>query len=237
MKIIAIGDIHGRDSWKSICEANDFDVVVFIGDYFDTRDGITPRQQVENFREILAVKRYAPDKVVLLIGNHDFHYLRVCDDRYSGYDPILATDAYEALRDAIARKCLQACYVNGEYLFTHAGVTKTWCANNGVGTGNIEASINGLFKENPGALRFTSEARNPHGDEICQTPIWVRPNSLLADAVDGYVQVVGHTPMNEIQFAEKVIFIDAIGAGEYLIIEDGVATAKKSTALMFGDWG
>jgi predicted phosphodiesterase len=37
MKIVAIGDIHGRDYWKQIIEQEqDADVFVFVGDYFDS---------------------------------------------------------------------------------------------------------------------------------------------------------------------------------------------------------
>ncbi len=35
MKIITIGDIHGRDFWKKILE-EPMDQLVFIGDYFDS---------------------------------------------------------------------------------------------------------------------------------------------------------------------------------------------------------
>ena len=51
MKIIAIGDLHGRTLWKYIVSKVDFDVVVFIGDYFDTHENISPVQQIKNFKE------------------------------------------------------------------------------------------------------------------------------------------------------------------------------------------
>ena len=71
MKIIAIGDLHGRTLWKYIVSKVDFDVVVFIGDYFDTHENISPVQQIENFKELLDYKKQLPEKVVLLFGNHD----------------------------------------------------------------------------------------------------------------------------------------------------------------------
>ena len=39
--IIAIGDIHGRDTWKVIVEANPDSKVIFIADYFDTEGETT----------------------------------------------------------------------------------------------------------------------------------------------------------------------------------------------------
>ncbi len=46
MKIVCLGDIHGRSIWKEIAkkEAN-FDKFIFLADYFDSREGITPEDQ------------------------------------------------------------------------------------------------------------------------------------------------------------------------------------------------
>lgn len=41
MRVIALGDTHGRLHWKAITSKDDFDKVIFIGDYFDTHDGIS----------------------------------------------------------------------------------------------------------------------------------------------------------------------------------------------------
>ena len=49
MKIIAIGDIHGRSIWKNIVSANSYDKVVFLGDYFDSFD-IHTLDQIDNFK-------------------------------------------------------------------------------------------------------------------------------------------------------------------------------------------
>jgi predicted phosphodiesterase len=37
MKWITIGDIHGRDNWKSI-DITQYDKVIFMGDYVDGRE-------------------------------------------------------------------------------------------------------------------------------------------------------------------------------------------------------
>ena len=76
MKITAIGDIHGRNIWKDIVEKeSDSDKIVFVGDYVDTYDNISPGQQVKNFEEILEFKKTNPNKVTLLLGNHK---LKLC---------------------------------------------------------------------------------------------------------------------------------------------------------------
>jgi len=83
-KIIVLGDTHGRSKWKEVLRKEpDATKVVFLGDYFDSFD-IPFEEQVENFTNILALKKEDPDKIVLLLGNHDFQYLPYVTEHYSG---------------------------------------------------------------------------------------------------------------------------------------------------------
>jgi predicted phosphodiesterase len=43
MKTIAVGDIHGRDSWKRLAEQESFDQIIFLGDYFDSKENISAK--------------------------------------------------------------------------------------------------------------------------------------------------------------------------------------------------
>ena len=75
MKTILMGDIHGHDSWKQIIsQEQDADRFIFVGDYFDsfTIPGAT---QIQNFQDIIEFKETGGKSVILLIGNHDYHYL------------------------------------------------------------------------------------------------------------------------------------------------------------------
>jgi len=229
MKIIALGDTHGRDTWKKITAGNDFDKIVFIGDYFDTHEAILPQRQMENFRDLVTYKRAYTDKVILLFGNHDYHYLRTADEQYSGFQYLHQTGIQELLHEAIDEELLQMCFVSGKILFVHAGITKTWCEANNIDVKNIEQSVNDLFKYKPGSFRFTP-GRNfsPYGDDICQSPVWVRPGSLLKDRVDNYIQVVGHTPQDKLVITDDVILIDTLGtSGQYLQIVDGIISVAR----------
>ncbi len=73
MKTILLGDTHGRTLWKDIVTKESPDQVVFIGDYFDSLD-ISQENQLRNFIDILEYKYRVPN-TILLIGNHDFHYM------------------------------------------------------------------------------------------------------------------------------------------------------------------
>lgn len=224
-KFIAIGDIHGRDTWESIVEKHidDVDRVIFIGDYFDSFSIPMPTQ-LKNFRKILNLKKDNIDKVVLFIGNHDFHYLSV-GETYSGYNPTYATGIeYDYLRPAIEEGLIVAAHREDNYLFTHAGLTKTWCKNVGVKlSGDIVEQVNDLWKYTPrvfgwavNPLKKMSAYTDPYGDDIWQGPLWIRPSSLYKDKIDNFIQVVGHTETDRIMFHEDVYLIDALGKGFYL---------------------
>lgn len=226
MRIIALGDTHGRTNWKKIVASETFDKVVFIGDYFDTHEDIFPEQQKQNFKEIVRYKKANKDKVVLLFGNHDYHYLRTTNEQYGGFQEWQKADISELLHSAIDEDLLQMCFEWQDLLFTHAGITKTWCKNNFIQRKFIEQSINDLFRFKPSSFKFTGgKNRDIFGDDVTQSPIWVRPSSLMKDKIRGYNQIVGHTTQERLSAADNLFFIDVLGTtGEYFVWEDNVFT-------------
>lgn len=125
MKILALGDIHGRENWKEIVTNSQFDKIVFAGDYFDSRNYISGKQQMNNFKDLIAYKRANNEKVILLLGNHDYHYLKSATEKYSSYQYYSEKEIQELLEDAIKEELIQLCFAQEKFLFTHAGVTKT----------------------------------------------------------------------------------------------------------------
>lgn len=87
MKILVLGDIHGRTIWKDIIEKENPDKVIFLGDYVSTHDNISSTQQLNNLEDILAYKEDNLDKVILLRGNHkkltNFNYYKIGNLRKS----------------------------------------------------------------------------------------------------------------------------------------------------------
>jgi hypothetical protein len=230
MKIIAIGDTHGRDIWENIVKVEeDFDKFIFIGDYFDTREDIDVSIQIKNFSKILEFKKSNPDKVFLLMGNHDYHYLKGCGETYSGYQHYAAMDINEVLQPALTSGYLQVCHVYGEYIFSHAGLTNTWCENNDIDLYNIEESVNVKLLKKMEAFRFEyGENLDRTGDDVTQSPIWVRIPSLFKDMVKGFTYIIGHTTVKQMHMANNIIAIDCLGtSNEYLVIQNGEAFARK----------
>jgi hypothetical protein len=70
---------------------------------------------------------------------------------------------------------------------------------------------------------------DPYGDSKTQTPIWIRPMSLMAGNKEtflkkDYIQIVGHTGVKMIDIKGKATggryyLIDAIDQQQYLIYE------------------
>ena len=231
-KLIGVGDTHGRDTWKQVVKNESFNKFIFIGDYFDTHYDITPEQQIQNFKDIVEFKKQNLDKVVLLIGNHDFHYMPCCTsigECYSGFQSKYAFEIQQLLEEN--KEYLQMCYVHNSILFSHAGVSKTWLTNQGYTDENVEAFINILFNTKPEAFMFTPKRwGSNYGDCITQTPIWIRPDSLVSDKLDEFTMVVGHTSVNNIDVSNKfgVILIDVLSTSkEYLIIENNEFSVGK----------
>ena len=236
MRLIAVGDTHGRSFWKLIANTDKWDKFVFIGDYWDSFD-ISYIEQLHNFREICKFKEENPDKVVLLFGKHDFNYTPtagIYGDRYSGYQHGKAMEiGYEIQKN---KDLFQMAYRHNNYLFTHAGVTTTWygyaikfCDMDV--TGNVDEVINEVFKYRPHLFCFNGI--DGTGDDVTQSPIWVRPRSLVTDAYSNYTQVVGHTGIRYISLKNPpinndghLIMIDALGGknAEYLIIDDDMTS-------------
>lgn len=225
MKIVVIGDIHGRTIWKEIWEKENPDKIIFVGDYLDTKEDINGFKQLQNFKDILDLKRENHDKVVLLFGNHDYHYLKGHDDHYSGYQGFFAIDFQIAVEKAVKEKLVQACHKEGDFLFVHAGLTKTWCNNQGVSTDpdKIVDEVNKLFIENRLAFAFNPYqvirgAPSNYGDDVEQGPFWVRQESLSTDMANNLTQVVGHTMMDRIDVRSRIIGIDTLWQGKYLTL-------------------
>lgn len=233
MKIVAIGDIHGKDIWKKIIEKEkDADKIIFLGDYLDSSD-IGVKKQVKNFIDLLDFKKENPEKVTLLFGNHDFHYLPMAFSRqetYSGFRNTLYKSINVRMNTSVINNTLQMCYRHENILFSHAGITKTWCEDSNIDLENIEHSINSLFKKDIHPFKFhnfnpngkSMSISDPYGDNVYQSPTWVRPVSLLRDKLDGYIQVVGHTKtrFSGVQSFKDVFFTDCLDLSEgYLVIE------------------
>jgi predicted phosphodiesterase len=225
MKTLVLGDTHGRDYWKGIVASENPDRVIFIGDYFDSFDN-TAVEQMHNFKEIIDWKQSGQSEVIILIGNHDYHYMRGVSQYYSGYQSGARPAIEQLLEDN--KQHLQMAYGMNGFIFTHAGVSSDWLQIHGYDNeSNLIDWINDMWKYKPNVFGFAG--RDPYGDSKISSPIWIRPYSLQAanrDTLrDQFIQVVGHTTQGKIDTEGKstggrYYYIDTLGtSGEYMILE------------------
>jgi predicted phosphodiesterase len=254
IKTVVIGDIHGRTTWKEIVDGEqDADVVVFMGDYFDSRDRVAGAKQLQNFLDIihwkLEVESLGKKEVVLLFGNHDFHYMPwYTREPYSGYLPYMASKYRKVLVSNLQH--LTVAYAMGDVLFTHAGVSVEWLNRFAVkpdavtpwlrlSAADIAKAINDTFAQFP--KRFDFNGFNPFGDDPQQSPIWIRPWALeianIARLNAGLVQVFGHTVPQDPQAVfqksmenkgHKYFHADLLSHRMYLVLEGDTFLLKKS---------
>lgn len=237
MKYIFIGDVHGRTQWKKIIEKEkDADKFIFLGDYFDPYDWtLTLGDLVNNFNDIVKFKLDNPDKVILLIGNHDLaafdtnaNKCRYIDGTYEQ----VATIFFYGIKENIFQLCY---FINDDVVCSHAGFSKTWLDDSGLSFD--EFSLNKDFKEqveNKTVISTYDFIYNKgdfwvdgSGDNIWQSPLWIRPNSLIRNKPDNIIQCVGHTRIhkntNQIYKLDrvKVLLCDCLEHGEYYSYENG----------------
>lgn len=218
IKINVIGDTHGLPFWKELVDDNALNV--FVGDYLDAKTSEYRDTQIINLLEILQYKQDNPKNVILLLANHDLPYMFLGRYNFESVDAEAINkhtifQTYKHLFDGVA-------YAVGNYLITHAGVTKQWYDRfigeyNGESATELAEKINELFREDPSAFSFGVchyWVHDIYGNDEHQSPVWVRPNALCENnllAETEIVQVVGHTPVENIKnFNDKIYFIDCL---------------------------
>jgi UDP-2,3-diacylglucosamine pyrophosphatase LpxH len=245
MKTVVIGDIHGHNSWKQIIDKEqDADRFIFVGDYFDsfTIPGV---KQMDNFLDIIEFKEHTDKEVVLLLGNHDYHYLpEIEESSTSGYQTVMAP-TYKILLGE-NKKHLQIAYQFDDFVCSHAGLSSVWLDDivEDWDINNMVDKVNELFQNQPGLIAYRSfkminetewiGARG-YGEETFQGPLWIRPKALMNANYDTLRtqirQVVGHTTRKQIDIegqstGGRYYFIDTMPR-EYLIVTDGVVSLGK----------
>jgi hypothetical protein len=238
-KTVIIGDIHGRTIWKEIVKREqDATQFVFLGDYFDPYNTplenivnpygpLTPERLVTNFTDILDFKKNSEKKVILLVGNHDLHYMaKVPSSSRYNIDLRTLLSVEVDLKKLVHSGMLQLCSHSAGIWYSHAGFSNTWLRDNRLKLN--EAELNGHFKEalvadlsdNPYGFVEKDYATDIFGDDVYQGPLWIRPKSVKRDCPVDIYQIVGHTQNNlKITEFSDVVLCDSLTWNTYYVYE------------------
>lgn len=250
MKILVLGDTHGKTLWKEIINKENPNLIIFLGDYVTTHHDETPEEQIHNLLSILRYKEARPESVILLRGNHDMQMLGYYWAECSGFDSKLY-ELMTGIKDQfLERTQWLYAYQFGDkfFVFSHAGVSNTWFENvKNITNVSCIVDINNL--EPSELFGFTPDSPwDCYGESVTQPCTWIRPGSLITDMPEGIIQVVGHTPVKNqcvnltTEFRARKVegskgyqkfasvpdlwLCDAIDNKSYLIIEDGEPVSK-----------
>lgn len=223
-----IGDIHGSDCWKQlVCkEATN----IFVGDYFDSKDGRSQEEMIANFRDIIAYRPHP--QTVLLYGNHDLNYL-LGKDYQSRFSHPERRERYRQLFAETESLFYGVAFaIDDQTLVSHAGVTREWYEKY-IGMYQDESprvvaqQINDLWQVDKEAFTFSANVTSPrdiYGESPTHSPLWIRSWILPAHnlfAGTTVTQIIGHTPKEDITLvADRIICVDCLrNSARSLVVE------------------
>jgi len=206
MKTVSVGDTHGTAVADVVLKIIDnHDKFIFAGDYVDSFD-VDNISMKKNLLDLIGLKITHPDKIVLLWGNHDIHYLLGSDYYSSGYRPEMKKDFHEIFLSN--SNLFHLSYQVNDCLWTHAGINSRW----------FEDRFRPFAEEHRGAssfaelLNYAFEKRYPALFDVGYTrggryetggPLWCDKSELTANPIQGLHQIVGHNRVKQIQRINK----------------------------------
>lgn len=139
IKWLVLPDIHGRWFWKepvkkTLAETDAH--IIFLGDYLDlypyefdwTQDIDWNMVAIDRFKQILQLKKDNPQRITLLIGNHDCGYCigdDICSCRMDHANRREIEQLFNDNRELF--QIAEETEINGKHIiFSHAGILKGW---------------------------------------------------------------------------------------------------------------
>lgn len=221
MRILAIGDIHGRTIWKNI-KFNDYDQVIFLGDYLDSYR-LSNEQILKNLEELIELQNLKSN-VSFLIGNHDLQYIEPeFVGLVSGYRESYFMEANDLLKQLKWKFAIELDNV----LYTHAGLLKDFYGTIPSTSNKISDSINEAGFSDP---YFFLTTLHPYrgGSAKASSSIWCDFREIQAEENPIPMnQVFGHSAMEGGQLDRKT--------GHWRICIDVLTKYKNAYEIIDGE--
>lgn len=208
MKIGVIPDLHSKQVWKKFINDNPhIEKWIMLGDYVDNFPPTTDKQIYDNLADIIEFKKSFPDKVILLWGNHEAHYVY---DNFgcSGFRASMKASLEALLTQN--KNLFQYAYQIKNYLFTHAGLTNHYIESlkkheiNLTGP-NYADQINEIAQTHKFPL-FHQVGKSRGGWDEWGSFLWEDKRTFWMDELpEGIHQIVGHSKVKGIENEFNII--------------------------------
>ena len=248
-KIIVVPDVHGRTFWKDVLPYVDEAQIIFLGDYLDPYHddalvfNMTQESVIQNFEEIINLKRSRPNSVTLLLGNHDCEYIygrSVCDVRCDKQNYGRIQTLFRENKDCF-QIAAESRIAGKPYIFSHAGLHMRWLDDN-VKEWTAENMVSQLNKLNAEALAcpdpeqtdfakaLAKRDKHRSGKDAVGSPIWADAESYLfssakvvATYIDDEWELVYFAPTSKV--AQKEVDGSLVADNTFTVKDDkGVET-------------
>jgi hypothetical protein len=217
MKVLTIGDLHGKQVWKQL-DFSAYDQIIFIGDYID---GPSDEEDLENLNSIIELKKSNPSKIKLLLGNHDLQYFWYPNQQMKKYKESLAFEFFQIFKEN--HSLFDICFQELDFIWTHAGISNSWInfiqekdadLSGLIHSNNVCDVINNLFLEHRWSL-LCSTGKAKGGAQI-GGPIRADISELRTDFMRGVFQIAGHNRTKEIEqygtTKSGIVFCDCLNS-------------------------
>jgi hypothetical protein len=241
IKYLIVPDIHGRDFWRepvnNILQETDAKII-FLGDYVDPYygefyDGDEDKWLVEGINswenlsdyvvktltDIIELKKQYPERIILLLGNHDCSYAistMICNCRHERpRHADMLRKLFNENRDLF--QLAHEDYVNDiHYIFSHAGINKQYaydCFGNKVTEENVVELFNKAYEEdNYGIMESLALFSHWRGGWRSNygSLVWADAREWMQDKEEAYgFSVVGHTQLKSHAIEDNFAFLDS----------------------------
>lgn len=244
-KILICGDIHTKyDIIEKVASVIDnYDLVVFTGDYVDEWDAM-PESSLNCLNRLLELREQT-NKVVLLYGNHDLSEWKPEYFKCSGFNAITHTyvkDFFDKNHDKFLLT-----YAIRNVLLSHAGLTSQWYKDNikkfdelAVGFAQdtpakkYSYKLNFLFNQaidnndEDNFLSALATAGPARGGWHAPSPIWADDSELIRNPIPFIDQIVGHTPQ---QTCNTHLFKNGDGSKNFILFCDTHSLYRDGTNI------
>lgn len=258
IQILLIPDVHGRQFWKQpVMEVleNTNAKIIFLGDYLDVYpqefaekygfklDVYTQENYdkiykllddtVDMFGEIIELKKKYPERITLLVGNHDCGYAvgtKICEVRRDKRNAHKICKLFDDNRE-LFKLADEARIADKHFIFSHAGINKTYAERcfDDVNEDNVVSLFNEAWWENNYGIMdslgqysvFRGWGGGDYGSLVwADAREWFQEQYMsdVKNEAYGYA-VVGHTHLSGPHFEENMAFIDTADA--YYINSEG----------------